>query len=146
GLVPDAHKIGSTLTTSQLAVASGGFFDVWKATNENGEVFAIKAFRMYQTNAVQVKKKFCREAVAWKHLQHPNILPLLGATISKSKLCLISEWMDQGNVAQYLEHRENLEVNRIELLVDILDGLAYMHSLHVVHGNLKGVCRLPSLY
>lgn len=45
-----------TLTTSQHATASGGFSDVWKATDEDGEVFSIKVFRMYESNAAQVKK------------------------------------------------------------------------------------------
>lgn len=54
--------------------------------------------------------------MAWKHLQHPNILPLLGATIGENKLSLISEWMDQGNIVQYLRRGEQLEVNRIELV------------------------------
>jgi len=29
-------------------------------------------------------------------------------------------------------------VNRIELLIEVVDGLSYMHGLNVVHGNLKG--------
>ena len=56
GLLPDSHEIKSTLTMSEHANASGGFSDIWKATNENGEVFAVKALRMYQNNALQVKK------------------------------------------------------------------------------------------
>ena len=56
GLLPDSHKVKSTLTKSQHAVASGGFSDVWKAVDENGEVFAVKVLRMYEDSAVQVKK------------------------------------------------------------------------------------------
>ena len=56
GLLPDSHKVKSTLTTSQHAIASGGFSDIWKATNEKDEVFAVKVLRMYQDNAAQVKK------------------------------------------------------------------------------------------
>lgn len=52
----------------------------------------------------------------WKHLHHPNILPLLGATMHNNRLCLVSEWMDQGNVNDYLKPRERAEVNRIKLI------------------------------
>lgn len=61
-------------------------------------------------------QRFCKEAVAWKHLRHPNILPLLGATLRENRLCLISEWMDQGNIIDYLGRKEHSEVNRIELV------------------------------
>ena len=56
GLLPDSHKIKSTLTIGQHAIASGGFSDTWIATNESGGAFAIKVFRIYESNAVQVKK------------------------------------------------------------------------------------------
>ena len=36
----------------------------------------------------------------WKHLVHPNIVPLLGVI---SPLQLISEWMSSGDLMGYLE-------------------------------------------
>ena len=61
-------------------------------------------------------QRFCKEAVAWKHLKHQNIIPLIGATIGENRLSLICEWMDQGDISHYLGLGENLEVNRIELV------------------------------
>ena len=55
-LLPDSYRIKSTLTTGEHALASGGFSDIWKATNRAGGTFAIKVLRMYQNNATQVKK------------------------------------------------------------------------------------------
>jgi len=52
----------------------------------------------------------------WKHLRHPNILPLIGAMIDKNRLSLVSEWVDQGNINEYLKPKERGEVNRIELV------------------------------
>ena len=37
----------------------------------------------------------------WKHLAHPNILPLLGVTIAPFQL--ISTWMPGGNLSEYIE-------------------------------------------
>ena len=51
-------------------------------------------------NALQ---RFCREGVAWKHLRHPNILPLLGVTVSRHKFAMVSEWMENGNINQFIE-------------------------------------------
>jgi serine/threonine protein kinase len=48
-------------------------------------------------------QRFCREGVAWKHLRHPNILPLLGVTISEHRFSMVSEWMDNGNINQFIE-------------------------------------------
>jgi serine/threonine protein kinase len=68
---------------------------------------------------------------------------------------MVSEWMDNGNVNEFIQKRK--EVNRVQLvscriipqvnrynwipqLVDITQGLDYMHNLQFVHGDLKGVC------
>lgn len=55
-LLPDSYRVKSDLTKSQRPAAPGGFSDVWKAEGENGEVFAIKALRMYEKNVALVRK------------------------------------------------------------------------------------------
>ena len=41
--------------------------------------------------------------MAWKHLQHPNILPLLGVTIRERWFAMVSGWMDNGNINEFIE-------------------------------------------
>jgi serine/threonine protein kinase len=94
---------------------------------------------------------FCQEVVIWKHLTHPNILPLLGTTIAP--LQLISHWMPGGDLPEYI--KKNSDADRLGLvgaplscsshayfrcqLSDITKGLCYLHSCNVIHGDLKGV-------
>jgi serine/threonine protein kinase len=59
-------------------------------------------------------QSFCREGVAWKHLRHPNVLPLLGVTISENRFAMVSEWMDNGNIIEFVARYEHL--NRAELV------------------------------
>ena len=55
---------------------------------------------------------FCQEAVMWKYLTHPNVLPFLGVTISP--LQLISDWMPGGDLPGYIE--KHSDADRIELV------------------------------
>jgi len=48
----------------------------------------------------------------WKHLKHPNIVPLLGITANPFQL--ISEWMSCGDLPQYI--KENPDANRLGLV------------------------------
>jgi serine/threonine protein kinase len=50
----------------------------------------------------------------WKHLRHPNVLPLFGVTVSEHRFAMISEWMDNGNINKFIEKDEH--VNRAELV------------------------------
>ena len=48
----------------------------------------------------------------WKHLTHPNILPLLGVTLTPFQL--VSTWMPGGDLPEYIKN--NPDVNRIRLV------------------------------
>jgi len=61
-------------------------------------------------------QRLCREIVTWKYLSHPNILSLLGVSVSRDPLCflILSKWMPNGNVMQYA--RSNPGANRLRLV------------------------------
>ena len=47
--------------------------------------------------------------MGWKTLRHPNILPLLGATISENRFVIISEWMEKGNINEFVKADPNAD-------------------------------------
>ena len=59
-------------------------------------------------------QRFCREAIAWKHLQHPNVLPLLGVTLEGPRFAMVSEWMEDGDINDFIQKNPN--ANRTELV------------------------------
>ena len=87
----------------------------------------------------------------WKRLTHPNVLPLLGVTITPPQL--ISNWMSGGDLPEYI--KKHTDIDRLRLvgippvvfiprliqsqLSDVAKGLCYLHSCNVIHGDLKGV-------
>lgn len=114
---------------------SGGFGDVWKGTYEGRDV-AIKALRVYknegkrQASRVRLyimalhefyspkrapfRQVFYKEVTIWKRLWHPNIVPFLGVTDGPAPFTMVSEWMPNGNVRQYVV--EHPEVDRLQLV------------------------------
>jgi len=66
---------------------------------------------------MNILQRFCREGVAWKHLRHPNILPLIGVTVSNQRFAMVSAWMENGNINAFVEKDQH--VNRIELVRDM---------------------------
>ena len=59
-------------------------------------------------------QRFCKEFVAWKALRHPNVLPLLGVLMSGTQFAMVSRWMSNGNINQFVKAHQ--DVNRFELV------------------------------
>ena len=109
-----------------------------------------------------ISQRFCKEVVTWKALHHPNVMPLLGVTMTETQFMMASEWVDNGNINEFVKADAN--VDRLELvcyfpklslclplmvtqslqLRGVTKGLMYMHGQGIVHGDLKGVCIFES--
>jgi len=60
------------------------------------------------------RQKFCHEAVIWKRLSHPNLLPFLGVNKTLFRLAMVSEWMEHGTILQFV--KRNVATNRLKLV------------------------------
>jgi len=61
---------------------------------------------------------FCKKVVAWGALHHPNVLPLIGVTMSGDHFVMVSEWMAKGNINEYVKTDPN--VDRLGLVCFLL--------------------------
>jgi serine/threonine protein kinase len=122
GILPmDLFIQGVSIGEDRDPWTSGGFADVFRGTFR-GQQVAVKRLRIQNedkktVNPVcpfplrrlqrpNVHKMICREALLWKYLQHPYILPFFGVDAetfsSRNALCLVSPWMHQGTLRQYI--------------------------------------------
>ncbi|KAF9789636.1 kinase-like domain-containing protein [Thelephora terrestris] len=133
-ILPSSYNIPGDLTIiDDDPVAFGGFSDVWEGTYD-GKKVCIKRLRITQQTRKVIGKAFCKEAVMWKRLKHPNIVGFIGVT--QKPLRFVSEWMPNGTLTEYLS--ENPGANRIGLLLDVAEGLTFLHAIYTTHGDLKG--------
>ncbi|KAJ6624689.1 kinase-like domain-containing protein [Mycena sp. CBHHK59/15] len=90
-----------------------------------------------ESDSQKSRLQFCREALLWQTLRHPFILPMIGidSEIFPSSFCMVSPWMEHGTVLTYIRERR---ADLTKLLLEIAYGLQYLHSMNVVHGDLRG--------
>ncbi|KDQ56783.1 hypothetical protein JAAARDRAFT_132054 [Jaapia argillacea MUCL 33604] len=146
-LVPASLFASGVSLPDRDPVAGGGFADVYSA-ELSGQRVALKRMRLFQLHSRErerVKKvsALFREALIWKQLSHPYILPCLGIdsdTFPSQQMCIVSPWMKHGSIldciANKLRYVTELQVNT--LLRQIAEGLEYLHSENIVHGDLRG--------
>jgi serine/threonine protein kinase len=94
-----------------------------------------------------------QEAKLWHTLDHPHVLRFLGIHLNTlNDVYLVSPWVDQGPLTAYISNHPQADrtalVRLFSYLIlypahyiqlrDVIDGLSYLHSNDVVHGDLKG--------
>ncbi|KAF9643955.1 hypothetical protein BDM02DRAFT_3175321 [Thelephora ganbajun] len=135
-LLPTALKIPICYGQTGSALCKGGFADVWKEKYCGRDV-AVKVIRIYSNSNLQkITGRFCKEVVTWKHLQHPNVLPLIGVSMSKTLFAMTSDWMVNGSISTFVKAHPNAD--RLGLLKGVAKGLIYIHDEGMIHGDLKG--------
>ena len=50
----------------------------------------------------------------WSALRHPNVLPLLGAVMDGARFTMVSEWMANGNINEFV--KAHPDADRLELV------------------------------
>ncbi|KAH7927211.1 kinase-like protein, partial [Leucogyrophana mollusca] len=120
-------------------VVTGAYSEVWKGFAQ-GHSVAVKKVRMLRSDLEDILKDCAREAIIWSRLSHPNLLPFYGIFYlddERSRISLISPWMEHGHVGEYLERFPRTD--RELLALDISSGVEYLHTCtpKVVHGDLK---------
>ena len=58
----------------------------------------------------------------WNALRHPNVLPLLGVTMTEypHRFVMVSGWMKDGNIVQFLQRADADRLELVRLLLWIL--------------------------
>ncbi|KAJ8074855.1 hypothetical protein PM082_019182 [Marasmius tenuissimus] len=141
GLHPKCLTIKDVEILGTRAVGGGAFGDVWKG--KRGEsIVCMKVLRVFtEADVEQALRDYMQEAIVWRQLDHPNLLPFLGIYYMDGnvrRVCLVSPWMERGNLVQFMKKTPEL-VNPRSLAHDVARGLSHLHDNKIVHGDLKGV-------
>uniref|UniRef100_A0A3P8VPI4 receptor protein-tyrosine kinase n=1 Tax=Cynoglossus semilaevis TaxID=244447 RepID=A0A3P8VPI4_CYNSE len=108
---------------------------------------AVKQLRADATS--QARNDFLKEIKIMSRLNDPNIIRLLCVCVSSDPLCMVTEYMENGDLNMFLSQREiestltqanNIpSVSLSDLLhmsVQIASGMKYLASLNFVHRDL----------
>ncbi|KAK0468693.1 kinase-like domain-containing protein [Armillaria novae-zelandiae] len=110
----------------------------------DSELICVKVLRIFMDNGIEERnrmiKDFCREALVWRNLYHPSILPFLGVSrhLFAPSFCLISPWMEYGNIMTCLKERPPAD-STADGGFQVAEGIAYLHSLNppIVHADIR---------
>ncbi|KAF8339465.1 kinase-like domain-containing protein [Amanita rubescens] len=124
---------GVTSPAAREYFAAGGFGLIFKG-ELRGSTVALKV--LYRSGNSDVA--LCREALMWNSLKHRFLLPFLGICVdgSTSESFLVSPFMRYGHLREWRD-KTNPPMDEIQQrILEVAQGLEYIHSEGVVHGDI----------
>ncbi|KAJ7447963.1 kinase-like domain-containing protein [Mycena latifolia] len=126
-------------------IGRGGFADIFLGRYK-GQDIALKRLQVYQpelNEMSKISKSLLQEVLTWVHLKHAYVLPFFGLdeeTFERYPPCIVTPYMRNGTMNNFVKNRnETLPDRRVDkLLFETAQGLTYLHSQNIVHGDLRG--------
>lgn len=113
-------------------IGEGKFGSVFKGVLR-GTPVALK-----RLNNLEATEDFIREMTTLGSLSHPNILRILGSYKSQDQVdYLVTEYCEHGNLQEVLRNDRDLSnLRRLEIALQIISGMIYLHDQNVLHRDL----------
>lgn len=119
-------------------IARGGFGIVYLAFDSHlGRQVAVKVPNRELFSKPKIREMFLREASLAASLRHPGIVTLYDVGDDGQTLFIVQEYIPGQPLTMVMQSPEWSIRNRVEMMAQVSDAVAYAHRRGVVHRDLK---------
>ena len=108
-----------------------------------GKQIAIKKIKLNYIKNNMLSNKFINEINIIASMRHPNILLFMGVTIDNNTYYMITEYLPNGSLHEYLHLSKKNKKNpltykqKLKIALQIAIAVKYIHSRQILHCDLK---------
>ncbi|HEY1556705.1 MAG TPA: serine/threonine-protein kinase [Kofleriaceae bacterium] len=131
-VLEDRYQVGERL-------AEGAMGSVWRGERVKlGRQVAIKIMHEQLPDELASRERFEREAKLMARLDHPNCVSVIDFGLHGGMPFLVMELVHGTSLQELLDREHRFEPARaVEILKQVLSGLAHAHELGIVHRDIK---------
>jgi mitogen-activated protein kinase kinase kinase len=121
-------------------IGAGAFGSVYLAVNlDSGSLMAVKEIKFQELSGLpSLYTQIKDELSVMEMLHHPNVVEYYGIEVHRDKVYIFEEFCQGGSLAALLEHGRIEDEGIIQVYtMQMLEGLAYLHSKGIVHRDIK---------
>lgn len=132
-----SHRIFRPCDLIHGEVLGKGFFgQAIKVTHKaTGEVMVMKELIRCDE---ETQKTFLTEVKVMRSLDHPHVLKFIGVLYKDKRLNLITEFIEGGTLKDFIRDMDPFPwEQRVSFAKGIASGMAYLHSMSIIHRDLN---------
>ncbi|KAH9514570.1 hypothetical protein Btru_025673 [Bulinus truncatus] len=133
---PDKWEIERTEIAMKHRLGGGQYGDVYEAVwKRYNKIVAVKTLK----EDTMALKDFLEEAAIMKEMKHPNLVQLLGVCTREPPFYIVTEFMAQGNLLDYLRQSNKEDIGPTVLMymaTQIASAMAYLEARSFIHRDL----------
>ncbi|KRT86227.1 protein kinase [Oryctes borbonicus] len=124
-------------------LGEGAFGKVYKGElkTKTGKIFvAVKSLK--ENASAKTQADFQREIELISELKHPNIICLMGIVVKQEPMCMLFEYMSEGDLHEFLitnspnNGKSLTQFQFLHIAIQIAQGMEYLSDNHYVHRDL----------
>ena len=136
GEITSSFENISDVFTSYSEIPSEGFNCLYKA-QRYGKWFVLKGLKPEYRNQVIYVELLTKEFELGVKMDHPHIAYTFGKEIDPvAGPCIVMEYVDGMTLREFLATKPSAKLRR-KVMSELLESMAYYHSLQIIHRDLK---------
>jgi hypothetical protein len=130
-------SIGKYQVIEQLGASAAGITYRVRDSFKNKE-FALKVLETVPGLTMAAKEQFCTHLAACADLVHRHIVKVQDLGEVEEGLFIVSEWRTGMDLQWFMQQNRELPLGqKLALVAQVAEGLAFAHSREIPHGDLK---------
>lgn len=100
--------------------------------------FAVKILSVVPNLSAEVKEQFCGHLAACAELTHRHIAKINDLGEVAEGIFVATEWRPGMDLRRFMQENQDLPLGqKLAVIAQVAEGLAFAHSRNIAHGNLK---------
>ena len=98
---------------------------------------------------IAVNREINNELFVLSKCIHPKIVQFLGFTKQSDTVSIIFEYMDNGNLVEYMKNNKLTKEQKIKIMIEITIAINYLHNRYpetIIHRDIKPTNILVNMY